>query len=309
MTTTLIAGMDIGGTKTRVMAVENGARVADETVPTDGWRTWRLDDDARNLAELVRRTCGGRTPDSFAVGAHGCDSDKQCDELQAALTTHLGGMVTVVNDSELLVPAAGYEDGIGVVAGTGSIAVARDGNGHMLAAGGWGWILGDEGSAAALVREAAKAVRGAIDNGQDDPLIHMLMAELKTTEATKLGRLLNDVRGAATWGSYAGAVFRAAQAGSPLASKVILDGGRALADLVGILVRRGANAEVVVTAGGVITEQPILLEAFQTGLASVSPASKIVLLREPPVMGAVALAERALQHSSATTQKLGSTQK
>ncbi len=54
------------------------------------------------------------------------------------------------------VPAAGYADGIGVVSGTGSIAVARTAEGRMLAAGGWGWILGDEGSAPALVREAAQ---------------------------------------------------------------------------------------------------------------------------------------------------------
>ena len=67
----------------------------------------------------------------------------------------------VVNDAELMVPAAGYFGGIGVVSGTGSIAVARTAEGHMLAAGGWGWILGDEGSAPALVREAAKAIRDA----------------------------------------------------------------------------------------------------------------------------------------------------
>jgi hypothetical protein len=65
---------------------------------------------------------------------------------------------------------------------------------------------------------------------------------------------------------------------------------------------------VVVTAGGVITEQPMLLQAFQAGLAGVSPASTIVLLREPPVVGAIALAKRALQQSTITRQKLGSSQ-
>ena len=87
---------------------------------------------------------------------------------------------------------------------------------RMLAAGGWGWILGDEGSAPALVRDAAKAIRGAIDAGDGaDPLTDALMRELGTDDPTMLGRLLNDTRSAVIWGRYANAVFAAADAGSP----------------------------------------------------------------------------------------------
>ena len=114
----------------------------------------------------------------------------------------LAGRVQVVNDAELMGPAAGYSGGISVVAGTGSIAVARSRDGRMLAAGGWGWILGDEGSAPALVRDAAKAIRGAIDAGDGaDPLTDALMAELGTDDPTMLGRLLNDTRSAVDLGA------------------------------------------------------------------------------------------------------------
>jgi len=291
--------MDIGGTKTRVIAARGGANLADETVATETWRTWRVGDDAEGLAALVKRVAGG-VPDSFAVGAHGCDSDQQCDELREALAARLpGAQVKVVNDSELLVPAAGYASGIGVVSGTGSIAVARSRDGRMLAAGGWGWILGDEGSAAALVRESARAIRGAVDNERfDDPLIELLLKATGSREVTKLGRALNEVRGAAEWGRYANVVFDAAALGSSLAHKVIEDGAAALADLVGILARRGADSSVVVAGGGVITEQPLLWDAFKAAVATVSPRSEVVLLHRAPVLGAVALAERALQAPS-----------
>jgi glucosamine kinase len=192
---------------------------------------------------------------------------------------------------------------VGVVAGTGSIAVARTAEGKMLAAGGWGWILGDEGSAAALVREAAKAIRGALDRGQDgDPLIGALMRELETDDQTKLGILLNETRGAAVWGSYANAVFDAAVAGSPMAIRVIREGGAGLAALVQILIERGANASLVVAGGGVISEQPMLMEAFVEAMGSVSPSSRVVLLREPPVIGAIALAERLLADQGLSSQ-------
>jgi len=121
-----------------------------------------------------------------------------------------------------------------------------------------------------------------------------LMGELGTDEPTMLGRLLNDTRSAVIWGRYANAVFAAADAGSRLAQTVITSGGAALASLVGVLIKRGADGTSVVAGGGVIVEQPRLMAAFTAAMKAISPGSAVVLLREPPVMGALALAERAL---------------
>ncbi|WP_245437207.1 BadF/BadG/BcrA/BcrD ATPase family protein [Mesorhizobium helmanticense] len=293
MTQKIIAGVDIGGTKTRVMACRDGRTIVDEVLVTETWRIRQMEADAERLASIIADLCEGVAPAALAVGAHGCDTDEQCQHFQTLLSARTGGRVQVVNDAELMVPAAGYVDGIGVVAGTGSIAVARTQEGKMLAAGGWGWILGDEGSAAALVREAARAIRGALDRGlHGDPLIAALMRELATDDQTKLGILLNETRGAAVWGRYANAVFDAAAAGSPLATRVIAEGGAALAALVELLIERGANSALVVAGGGVIAEQPMLMKAFVEAMARVAPASRVVLLREPPVIGAIALAKR-----------------
>ena len=300
MTESFHAGIDIGGTKIEVMLARGGTPVADRTLPTDSWRIREVETDGKALAGLVKALCSDEGLDAgglgaLVVGAHGCDTDEQCRQFQASLARRLPGKVQVVNDAELMGPAAGYFGGISVVAGTGSIAVARAPDGRMLAAGGWGWILGDEGSAPALVRDAAKAIRGAIDAGDGaDPLTDALMAELGTDDPTMLGRLLNDTRSAVIWGRYANAVFAAADAGSRLAQGVIIDGGAALAALVGVIVKRGADAASVVAGGGVIVEQPRLMAAFAAAMKKVSPKSAVVLLREPPVMGALALAERAM---------------
>jgi N-acetylglucosamine kinase-like BadF-type ATPase len=295
VTQKIIAGVDIGGTKTRIMAYLGEQTIADKVLVTESWRIRQMETDAATLAGIVAGLCGGVAPSALAVGAHGCDTGEQCLRFEALLASRTGGAVQVVNDAELMVPAAGYIDGIGVVSGTGSIAVARTADGKMLAAGGWGWILGDEGSAPALVREAAKAIRHSLDRGQDgDPLIAALMRELDTEDQTKLGILLNETRGAAVWGRYANAVFDAAIAGSVLATRVIREGGAGLAALVELLIERGANPALVVVGGGVISEQPMLMTAFVEAMAKVSPSSHVVLLREPPVLGAVALARRLL---------------
>jgi N-acetylglucosamine kinase-like BadF-type ATPase len=291
----LLAGVDIGGTKTRIMACRGDVTVIDETLVTDDWRIREMETDAAKLAGIVTDLCGGAPPAAMAVGAHGCDTGEQCLRFQGLLSTTMSTPVQVVNDAELMVPALGYSGGIGVVAGTGSIAVARTPDGRMLAAGGWGWILGDEGSAAALVREAAKAIRRAFDHGLDgDPLIDALMRELNTKDQTKLGILLNETRGAAAWGRYANAVFDAAVAGSPMAAQIIKEGGAGLASLVKVLIGRGADASMIVAGGGVIAEQPMLMNAFVAAVAAVSPGSRVLLLRKPPVIGAVTLAARLL---------------
>jgi glucosamine kinase len=290
----LIAGIDIGGTKTHILVGRGDDIVSERVVPSVDWRSWDRRKDAVALSSLIRDVAG-RDLAAIAIGAHGCDADWQCKQLEADLGDHLAGRIMVVNDSELLLPAAGYFSGIGVVSGTGSIAVARKTDGTMLVAGGWGWILGDEGSAAATVREAARAVRGSLDRGEaGDPLVEALMKALETSDPTKIGRLLNDTRSAVTWGRYADAVFEAAAQQSSLALRVINEGGQALAGLVGTLAARGADASNIVIGGGVVVEQPILLQAFEGAIASISPISKVTLLREAPVIGALALARHSL---------------
>jgi hypothetical protein len=67
------------------------------------------------------------------------------------------GRVAAVSDVELAHAAAfGGGPGVLVVAGTGSIAVARDRRGRWRRAGGWGQLLGDEGSGFWIGRAALR---------------------------------------------------------------------------------------------------------------------------------------------------------
>ena len=77
--------------------------------------------------------------------------------------------VEVTNDAAILL-AAGTPDGWGValVSGTGSIAFGRAPDGRTARGGGWGYLLGDEGSAYALVLAGLQAVARAAD-GRGEP--------------------------------------------------------------------------------------------------------------------------------------------
>jgi N-acetylglucosamine kinase-like BadF-type ATPase len=201
--------------------------------------------------------------------------------------------VRVVNDAELLPAALGLTHQIGLVAGTGSIAVCRDPGGRMLVAGGWGWIIGDDGSASGLVREAARAVALHLDYGgtPDEPLVRLLFDALEIPSAARIGSAVARQGGAAALGRHAPVLFEAAGRGSLIAGQVIREGARELADLVARLRRNGSNATTVVAGGSVIASQPLLADAFIEQVAlRFEGRVTAKLYPGPPVEGACRLA-------------------
>ncbi|WP_338784947.1 BadF/BadG/BcrA/BcrD ATPase family protein [Streptomyces sp. DG1A-41] len=295
--TPYVIGIDVGGTKTHLRALAGDGSVVDRVRSSAGWRPHEPGAAADRLAALVRDALPDHArPSAVAVGGHACETPRQCAAIRTALQEQLGVPALVVGDAELLVPAAGLDKGVGLVAGTGSVAVGRLPGGGPVQVGGWGAVLGDEGGAAGLVREAARAVWAAHDRGEEpDALATGLVSAFGVAEVPALGAALEaatDV--SAAWGRHSPAVFAAAEAGSPLARAVIADGGRALAALVVRLAGRGVVVDDVVVAGGTVLAQPALYEAFASALAESLPAARPQPLRVPPVEGAVALARSLL---------------
>ncbi|UQX87621.1 hypothetical protein M6D93_15115 [Jatrophihabitans telluris] len=295
-----VTGIDVGATKTQLARATGGELSLDHVVPTPTWRTGSVEDNARALAGLVLDSFGpsARTQ-PLAVGAHGCDSTAQCLHLQAELQHHFSGPVKVVNDAELMPWAMGAPGGIGVVVGTGSIAVSRDDEGELLTAGGWGWVLGDEGSAAGLVRESCRAVLARLDNGKGlDPLGHRLFRAFAVTDGPQLAIALSRDSSAHRWGRYAPEVFLAADEGSVDAVGVITEAGKALARWVAQLRGRGVSGTQVVAGGAVIVSQSRLRTAFADALAVAQPDAELRILNHPPVLGALALARSLVAAST-----------
>ncbi|WP_104088623.1 N-acetylglucosamine kinase [Arthrobacter sp. GMC3] len=298
---TAVLGIDVGGTKTQLRVEAAGAIILDHTFPSHGWSTHAPGEAARwlhvKIADVVRELGHAAALAQVAVGAQGCESERQAKELSAELTSLAGLPCLVVNDAELVVPAAGLQSGIGMIAGTGSVVVGRHAQtGAGLSAGGWGWVLGDEGSASALVRDAARAVLTAADRGlAPDLLAPALLDAFGVSDLGQLAMVMSWDGGVETWAPHAPLVFEAAASGSALASGVITAGGSALARLVDNLVARGASGEMVVAAGGVITSQETLQAAVRSELAHLQPRFELVILDQPPVVGAVKLARDARQ--------------
>lgn len=293
--TDLLAALDIGGTKTQLIIEDlDGKRLIDVTEPSLDWEAEPAEQAADWIASRVaRHTPAGGKIVALAFGAQGIDRLETAHELEAALKVK-GYKTTAVNDASLLIAAGGFTQGIGVISGTGAIAVGADADGAFMAAGGWGWVIGDDGGASALVREATKAALYARDEGRpEDGLLGALIKDFGVADAERLTRKVNDEPTMDNWAPHAAAVFAAADAGSSLALKVIDEGARALAANVRQIRNRGAVGTDVVVAGSVFVNQKRLLAAFTRHLAEVAPGLAVHLLETSPVEGAVFLARKA----------------
>ncbi|MEV8212982.1 BadF/BadG/BcrA/BcrD ATPase family protein [Leifsonia sp. NPDC077715] len=292
----MIVGIDIGGTKTHVCVEDDaGAALLDRSVKTADWQhgsDLHSEDNVRALLALFEQVPGAPAA-PLVVGAHGLDSEAQTLAFSETLSALHDGPALAVNDVELVGPAAGFDEAIAVIAGTGSKVVGRRADGTLVNAGGYGYILNDPGSAPALVRDAVRSLFDAVDEEEPrDALADALYAHFGVDEIVGLSMALSIRPRVTVWGAAAPLVFAAADAGSVRAARVIDQAADELARSVELVHRRGAAGDDVVCAGGVVSHQPRLFDALGERLRARGLTHSIHLLDVAPVRGALALARR-----------------
>lgn len=291
----VLIGVDVGGSKThiRLEDARTGEMVQDQTLTSTRWAQLTDHERAITLRDCVTGIAGNRPVAALVAGVHGNDSPVQHEILSAPLNS-LYRQVDVLNDSHLVILAEGLRSGTGIIAGTGSSATSVSRDGTVLTVGGWGWILGDEGGGAGLVREAAREVLDAYDKGESDVLATLLLEALGIDHPHALTYCLGATE-PRVWSLAAPTVFLADQAGSMRARRAIARNVEAMAQMIALLQRRDGDVETVVCAGSVFRHQPRLVIEFRAAVAkALSDHINVVLLSDAPVAGALNLArERA----------------
>ncbi len=128
------------------------------------------------LADALRRA--GLPPGTSVHAVHISTTaaiDQLGDELRRLVRPV---RLTAGPDADIILTAAGRRTGVGIAAGTGTVAFVADGT-TRLTHGGWGWLLGDEGSAYWIGAQAIRAVvRGHDGRGPATSLEEPLLAAL-----------------------------------------------------------------------------------------------------------------------------------
>jgi N-acetylglucosamine kinase len=291
-----VLGIDAGGTKTIGLLADEQGQVLDQA--RGGGANLQTDGELaveKVFHEVIERLSERGRIEAVCLGIAGVDRPRD-EAVVKGILRRLGHRerVRVVNDAVIALVAGSAERfGIVVLAGTGSIVhgLARDG--RSARAGGYGYLLADEGSAYWLGHQALRAaVRSGDGRGPRTALAGLIFAELGIASVDELLPLVYE-KGMPKYRIAALApIVERARAGGDAVAKAILDeGARELAlsaRTVAAAVGLGADPFPVVLAGGVFKASPALPELLLRHLGL--PKAQLRLLEAEPATGAVALA-------------------
>lgn len=186
--------------------------------------------------------------------------------------------------------------GIGVVAGTGSSTVGWRGEDKHVSVGGWGMLLGDEGSATDIAIQALRAVARAADGRGESTILREEMMDyfgLKHLwEITR--RVYRDNLPRHVLAGFAVRVSQAADAGDRVAQRILREAGETLGNDVLVVARKLFTPEEifpVVLGGGVFQAGEWVIAPLRERILAEYPKAQIIL---PDVSPAVGLARLAL---------------
>src|SRR3990170_4800210 len=163
----LFLGIDAGGSKTVCLAgdgaVLRGRGEAGSANPSlVGIQAFQA--AIAQAADQAIATADHGRPTAAWIGVAGSEVPAVRRQLHVAAREALGvDRVRIGHDGPLLLAAAGVEAGIALVAGTGSSVFGLAPDGREVLVGGWGHLLGDEGSGYDIAVRALRAVTRAAD--------------------------------------------------------------------------------------------------------------------------------------------------
>lgn len=297
MSEPLVVGIDAGATKTRAFAVDRGGEVVGRGAG-GGANLLSSQDPQGSIGAALAEALGGRPAEAVVLSAAGGDrkADRERGRELLARVAPAGARLLVTHDA-LAALYAGNPAGCGIVliAGTGSIAYGRNEEGEEDRAGGWGHLIGDEGSAVWCGLEALRAVAHAVDGrGAATSLVRLLYRELGVDEfADVLPHLYGRPHPAPAIGAATRALAFAAAENDAMAMGILQRGAVALArsaTTVALALRLPGGP--IYLSGGAFESLQLLQRLVRLELLGMLPQATVEPVREEPAMGAARMAMR-----------------
>lgn len=180
-------------------------------------------------------TCGRENLHGIYVGAAGCEVGDNARFIEERLKLKTNTYIKVMNDAEIALKAMlKGSDGILTIAGTGSIVFGMN-KGISSRCGGWGNLLGDEGSGYQIVISAIK--RMIKEEEEDLPQSDLTKAILKELKIKSVNNITEFVYSGTKdeIASLTPIIARIAKDGDKIAEEILLEQGLFIALIVAII--------------------------------------------------------------------------
>ncbi|MEI6285970.1 MAG: BadF/BadG/BcrA/BcrD ATPase family protein [Bacillota bacterium] len=300
-----IIGIDGGGTKTIAYAATTSGKIIGKAQETaSNYHVVGVDEFKRVVISLIKRLMeetGRQMMDLkvFSIGLAGVDRPEDERIVSEALRdVGLTCKIILNHDAAIgLAAGAGKKHGIVLIAGTGSIAYGVNANGEDYRAGGFGHLIGDEGSGYDIAMNAIRLTLMA-EEGRAKPtslLQHLLVAAQLNSRDELIGYVYKQANNKADLAKLAEAVVECANTGDESATDIIRAAGCALASLVKSVLNRGFAKEKnvkIIACGSVLTQVPMIFEIVS---AEIGNRGKLIPLEGDAALGAINIAVAAME--------------
>jgi N-acetylglucosamine kinase-like BadF-type ATPase len=308
-----VIGIDGGATKTAAMLSDlSGNVLAEDTGGPSNPQVVGFEKVGEVIVGLVvelsgRAGCKANDVVSLVAGLAGAGREGDKDQVKAAIASEarkrkvLMGHVGIETDGRIALEGAFKgKPGIIVIAGTGSFALAKDHKGATHRAGGWGRILGDEGSGYTIGRDGLNAVTKHLDGrGKPTILTELIDRRFGLSNHEKIiGAIYRSNFDVAT---VAPLVIEAAEAKDAECQRILNKATFELFEHVRILVNRieeskGARAKIPVAfIGSLISNENVYRKILTQKITFSMPQVSVIAPEAPPTYGAVLLSLRSAQ--------------
>ena len=287
-------GIDGGGTKTvAIICDENGTLVSRYVGKSINYNSVGTDEARKNLKETVDGVLEGK---GIALSSAFIGMPALADRADDSFTQELcGGIIDcpkIAMDSDVYIGLEAMNcDGAAamVVSGTGSMAVGKLDDGKIIHTGGWGYILGDEGSGYALGLDAVKAaICGAEGSAPATELTQKVLEHFNISGIDSLIDIFYDPPiSNSVVAKVAPVLFACAHNGDEVANGIITRHAGLLADTVAALLKNMPCGTPLGMWGGILVNCEIFREQFVSLINKKFPETQVEIIKYPPEYGAV----------------------
>jgi N-acetylglucosamine kinase-like BadF-type ATPase len=226
-------GLDAGGTKTTAALGDETTVLARATGGSIKPLRVSQEQAQENLAALladISRKSGVdlRQIAASCVGTAGLRLPQTDGWMRQILSSCVSGAIDVRGDEEIALDAA-FPGGAGVlvIGGTGSNTLGRSSTGKLFTVGGWGPVLGDQGSGYWIGHQALRSALRAKDFRQPTAILDRILAFWSAPSAAEV---INIAHSGADFSLLAPLVVQCAEEGDAVAFEVLERGGRLLGE-------------------------------------------------------------------------------
>lgn len=289
-------GIDGGGTRTTAaVSDENGNILLKTAGKTINFYSVGMEAARENLNSIIKDVNTALGVTQFEAVFVGCSAlDGEADE---ELTRELCGAInakTVKMNSDVYVALKALDKAVCpcvAICGTGSMAIGEDENGNTHIKGGWGHIVGDEGSGYSVAVEALKVCCILCDENKDLPLLKSANEYFGVEDFRKaIDIIYSPETTKDVLAGFAANVGRLASDGDEAAFAIITAEALKFAKTVLLLLDEVKSCSLLGLYGGLFQHNEIFRDRFIKIINKHYPNLKTEVLSTPPEEGALNLA-------------------